>query len=210
IGYRESTVQVPPRGVWGRSGAATLALGEAWLGGTIAPNAAPDELVRRYLGAFGPATINDAQSWSGMTHLRDVFEQLRPTLVEFRDTADRTLFDLPEAPRPAEDSPAPPRYLPEYDNLLLGHVDRTRVIDKQHKTTLYPGNGARLGAVLLGGRYAGGWKIVEPTSEARLEVQLLAKPSQSDRDGLVEEGLGLLAFAAPASAGRDISITVAA
>ena len=113
-------VQVPPRAVWGRAGQSMHTSAEHWLGrrhpsGVPAypvPAASPAELaqlVTRYLGAFGPATVRDVQAWSGLTGLKAVLEQLRPSLVTFRDEQGAELFDLPTAPRPGEDVPAPVR-----------------------------------------------------------------------------------------------------
>ena len=131
--------QVPPRGIWGKNGPAAWAPVESWLGAPLRP-VPVDALVSRYLGAFGPATVADIQVWSGLTRLREVAERL--PLRTFRGEAGQALYDLPNAPRPAEDMPAPPRFLPEYDNLLLSHKDRTRVIPGNHPVPLPPGNGA--------------------------------------------------------------------
>jgi hypothetical protein len=121
-------VQLPPRGVWGASGRARYATLSAWTGLDVETAPSIDDVVLRYLGAFGPATVMDAQNWSGLTKLKPVFERLRPQLATFRDVAGRELFDLPDAPRPEASVPAPVRFLGEYDNVLLGHADRTRII----------------------------------------------------------------------------------
>lgn len=116
-------VQVTPRGVWGRSGQVRLTTLENWVGsGRAADAAAPDgpagaaaavdDVVLRYLGAFGPVSVKDMQTWAGLTRLREAFERLRPRLVVFRDENGAELFDLPDAPRPDPDVPAPPRFLP--------------------------------------------------------------------------------------------------
>lgn len=120
-------VQLPPRGLWHSSGRAVCTTVENWLG---RPQQAMDrrELVLRYLKAFGPATVMDAQQWSGLTRLGEVFQQLRPDLVTFRNEAGKELFDLPDAPRPDSETPVPVRLLPEFDNILLAHADRRRVI----------------------------------------------------------------------------------
>jgi hypothetical protein len=206
-GHQLALVQVPPRGVWGASGPPTWGLAEAWLGRPIGTDPAPDGLVRRYLGAFGPAAIGDIQNWSGLSSLRAVIDRLRGGLVTFRDERGRELFDLPDAPRPDPETPAPARFLPEYDNLLLGHQDRSRVIGVDQTTPLYPGNGAVLGSVLLDGRFAGGWRIVRSGSGAILQVDLVARPARADRQALAEEGQGLLDFAAAGSDRRDVAIS---
>jgi winged helix DNA-binding protein len=172
--------QVPPRGIWGKHGPATGALVESWLGRP--PRPVPvDELVLRYLGAFGPATVADMQVWSGLTRLREVAERL--PLRTFRNEAGQVLYDLPGAPLPAEDTPAPPRFLPAYDNLLLSHKDRTRVIPHHRPVPLPPGNGATTGTVLLDGMWQGTWRIRDQV----LEVRLFIEPRPAERDALLAE-----------------------
>ncbi|GAA2771990.1 hypothetical protein GCM10019017_14360 [Streptomyces showdoensis] len=106
-------VQVTPRGLWRKSGQVALTTVRAWFGEGGAVDAAVDdstvdETVLRYLGAFGPASVQDMQTWCGLTRLRTAFERLRPRLLVFRDEHGTELFDLPDAPRPDEDTPAPP------------------------------------------------------------------------------------------------------
>ena len=125
--YHAPLVQVPPRGLWGRSGAPRVTTADTWLGRKNA-RPSPDKIVLRYLAAFGPASVMDAQAWSGLTRLGAVFEALRQRLVTFRDETGRELFDLPDAPRPDEASPAPPRFLPVYDNVTLGFANRDRIV----------------------------------------------------------------------------------
>ena len=207
VGSRLALVQIPPRGIWGAGGLPTWALAEEWLGGPIGTDASPDALILRYLGAFGPASVNDIRNWSGLSRLGEALDRLRPRLVTFRDERHRELFDLPHAPRPDPDVPAPVRFLPEYDNILLGHLDRTRVMDAGQKTPLFPGNGGVLGSVLVDGRFAGGWKIVRSNGQAILEVDLLSGVSGTDRQALLDEGHRLLAFVAADQQRHDVAIT---
>jgi hypothetical protein len=206
VGHLLPLVQLPPRGVWGAGGLPTWGLAEAWLGQPVGTNPAPDRLVLRYLGAFGPASINDIQNWSGMSRLAEVVARLGDRLVTFRNEGGRELFDLPDAPRPDPGTPAPPRFVPEYDNLLLGHRDRTRVMDPQHSTPLFPGNGGVLGSVLLDGRFAGGWRISRADDRALLAVELVVTPVRRDRLDLETEGQRLLEFTAADRGRRDVVI----
>ncbi len=151
-------VQVPPRGVWGRTGQVTSTTAEAWLGRELVHQPSIDEVVLRYLGAFGPATVADVSSWSRLTGMREVVERLRPRLRAFRDDRGRELFDLPDAPRPDPDTPAPSRFLPEYDNVLLSHADRSRFVrdERQGQPWTAP---IIHGTVLHDGTVAGTWHI---------------------------------------------------
>ena len=158
-----------------------------------------DALVLRYLSAFGPASVADVQAWSGLTRLREVVERL-PVRV-FRGQTGRTLYDLPDAPRPPEDTPAPPRFLPEYDNLLLSHADRSRVIPHRRSVPLPPGNGATGGTFLIDGRWQGSWQL----RDHELRIQPFVELRPADRDALLAEAAGLCAFIAPQTA-ADIVI----
>jgi hypothetical protein len=194
-------VQVTPRGLWGRSGQVALTTAEHWLGRPSEPVPAPDATVLRYLGAFGPASVKDMQMWAGLTRLREVFERLRPRLITFRDEHGVELFDLPDAPRPNPDTPAPPRFLPEFDNVLLGHADRTRVIPPQFKGRNGNGNQA-YGAVLVDGFLAAIWRFGSPGQKAggdgTVTVQALGRLSPAEREAVTEEGLRMLATMTPA------------
>ncbi len=193
-------VQVPPRGVWGLSGQATLTTAEAWLGQPLAADATPDAVILRYLAAFGPATIADTQKWSGLTALRPAFERLRPQLLTFRDERGRELFDLPEAPRPDPAMPVPVRFLAEFDNVLLAHIDRTRIVGALPTTRFITVNGLVLGTILVDGFVTGTWKIARERGAATLHVSPFTPLAPPDRLALTEEGARLLAFAAPGEA----------
>ncbi|MFE3034158.1 winged helix DNA-binding domain-containing protein [Streptomyces canus] len=185
-------VQVTPRGLWGRSGQVALTTAEHWLGRPAEPGPAPDATVLRYLAAFGPASVKDMQTWAGLTRLRDAFERLRPGLRTFRDENGVELFDLPDAPRPAEDTPAPPRFLPEFDNLLLSHADRTRVVPKEYWGRSWQGNQAYC-TLLVDGFLAGVWKL---TADA-LVVEPFGRLTKAQREDVTAEGERMLATLHP-------------
>jgi hypothetical protein len=194
VGYLVPLVHVPPRGLWGRSGPVARTTLEAWLGRPLAGHPSLDELVVRYLRAFGPAAVMDIQAWSGLTRLREVVERLRPRLETFRDVRDRELFDLPDAPRPDADTPAPPRFLPEYDNVLLGHNDRSRIIPPGRSIPLPPGNGASMGTILVDGTFAGSWRVTTDPDGTTLAIDPFEPIPPDERIALEEEGHRLLAF----------------
>jgi len=196
IGYLVPLVHVPPRGVWGETGPVARTTLESWLGRPLDTDPSIDDLVIRYLAAFGPATVMDIQAWSGLTRLRVVVERLRPRLATFRDEDRRELFDLPDAPRPDPGTPAPPRFLPEYDNVLIGHADRSRIIPAGRRIPLPPGNGATRGTVLLDGMFAGEWRIATERQHATLEIEPFEAMPAAELSALLEEGMRLLAFAA--------------
>jgi Winged helix DNA-binding domain len=198
--------QVPPRGVWGRTGPAAWAQVETWLGAPLR-SVPPDGLVLRYLGAFGPASVADIQAWSGLTRLREVVEPLRPSLRVFADESGRELFDLPDAPRPDPDTPVPVRFLPEFDNLLLSHADRTRVMSEEHRKRLFfSKNGVFPGTFLVDGFLRGEWRITQQRTEATLTITPYAKLSTKDTRALTREGLRLLEFAAADAETRDVVV----
>ncbi len=182
--------QVPPRGVWGQNGPAAWTPADTWLGAPLR-TVAVDELVLRYLGAFGPATVADIQLWSGLTRLREVAERL--PLRTFRAEGGPVLYDLPGAPRPPGDTPAPPRFLPEYDNLLLSHKDRSRLIAGHRPVPLPPGNGATGGTFLVDGMWQGTWQFRDRALRIRPFVALRA----ADREALLAEAGRLSEFLAP-------------
>jgi hypothetical protein len=180
-------VQVTPRGLWGRSGQVALTTAEHWLGRPAEPVPAPDATVLRYLAAFGPASVKDMQTWAGLTRLREVFERLRPELVTFRDEHGVELFDLPDAPRPDADTPAPPRFLPEFDNLLLSHADRSRVVPADLKGRTWQGNQAYR-TFLVDGFLAGVWRHEEQV----LTIEAFNTLTKAQRDEVVQEAERML------------------
>ena len=153
-------IQVPPRGLWGRSGPVAHTSIEAWLGEPPAgPRPTLETMIRRYLAAFGPASVMDAQAWCGLTRLGEVFERLRPELATFRDERGRELFDLPEAPRPGPDIPAPPRFLYDFENLLLSYADRSRAIPPGFERDAEARTQESLSTFIVDGFVRGTWRV---------------------------------------------------
>jgi Winged helix DNA-binding domain len=205
--YLVPMVQVPPRGVWGGpAGQATWTTAEGWLGRPLGPGMSADDLFLRYLAAFGPATVQDARTWSGLAGLPEAARRLRPRLRTFRDEAGRELFDLPDAPRPDPDTPGPPRLLPEYDNLLLSHADRGRVIPDGRRPPLPPGAGGTGGTVLLDGVWRGTWRIERTPGRAVLAVEPFEPVTAADRAALEEEAGRLLGLAAAEAGDHDVRV----
>ncbi|MFI8090605.1 winged helix DNA-binding domain-containing protein [Streptomyces sp. NPDC086080] len=186
-------VQITPRGLWGRSGQVVLTTAQQWLGRPAEPSpVTPDETVLRYLAAFGPASVKDMQTWAGLTRLREAFERLRPRLVTFRDEGGTELFDLPDAPRPDPDTPAPPRFLPEFDNLLLSHADRTRVVPAEFHGRSWTGNVTHR-TLLVDGFLAGLWRLDGQT----LVIEPFGRLGKSRWDEVAEEGERMLGVMHP-------------
>jgi hypothetical protein len=194
ITFLAPLVQVPPRGIWGESGQATWTTTESWLGRPLDPTSSPDEIFLRYLAAFGPATVADARAWSGLGGLREVFERLRPQLITFRDERGRELFDVPGAPLPDPETPAPPRFLPAFDNALLSHNDRTRIIPEEHRKMLSRDRFMR--GVLLDGFACASWKTEQRGGKLTLVIEPFEPLTEENRDVLAREGERLLGFLA--------------
>ncbi len=205
VHYQQPLVQIPPRGLWGRSGRAVLTTAPAWLGRELDPATAPDALVLRYLAAFGPASVADIRNWSGLTGLREVVERLRPRLRTFAPERGRELFDVPDGPLPDPDTPAQPRFLPEYDNFFLGHDDRSRVGDDADRVRMIR---STIGwqPVLIDGFIRGTWKITVRRRVAVLRIEPTRKLSKADVSAVESEGAALLAFMTPRSDTHDVQL----
>ncbi|WP_262286113.1 winged helix DNA-binding domain-containing protein [Micromonospora sp. MA102] len=203
VQYLLPLVHLPPAGTWGGRVDGPCGLAEGWLGAPL-DAADPAVLVRRYLAAFGPASVADVQAWSGMTRLAEVVEPLRGELRVFRDEQGRELFDLPDAERPDPDTPAPPRLLPEYDNLLLSYADRTRVLgDVEHRRVITPAVAA---TVVVDGFVAGTWTLARHDGAATLELRPFRPLTGAVRDALADQAEKLLAFAAPELPERAVRV----
>jgi Winged helix DNA-binding domain len=190
-------VRVPDGGRWGFTPKAPFADAERWLERALRKRPDGTELVRRYLAAFGPASVRDAETWLGAAGLAPVFEKLRPELARFRDERGRELFDLPEAPRPGAGLAAPVRLLPEFDSLVLAHADRTRVISDEHRKGLTTKNLRVRATVLVDGRVAAFWKLEKARGGATVAVEPLVKLRAADRKAALAEAERLAAFAEP-------------
>lgn len=198
-------VQIPTDDPWGYPSSAAFGLADDWLGAPVSVEPRPaHDLVRRYLAAFGPATPADAQNWSGLQGLRPVFEELREELVTFRDERKRELFDLPGAPRPDPDTPAPVRFLADFDSAILGHQDRSRIIADEHRSKVSTKNLQILATFLSDGRVAGLWKIEKKRKCATLVIQPFARLPKTVRTELESEGEALLRFVEPDAAEHQI------
>ncbi len=199
-------VQVPPRGLWRRSGQARWAPLESWLGQPMAADASPDELVLRYLTAFGPATAADVREWSGLPGAAEILARLRPQLRALRDDQGRDLLDVADGLLPDPESPAPVRFLPVYDNAALAHADRGRLIDEQHRKRLLMLGMISFGSNLVDGFGRAIWRLERDRagSAAALDVALLEDLDSRDIDDIGAEGERLLAFLEPEMEHREV------
>jgi Winged helix DNA-binding domain len=181
-------IVVPSDDRWSFPSDAPFAPSRAKLAG-----ADPEALVRRHLGAFGPATAADIQTWSGVRGIGDVIARMKDELEVFKH-GRRTVFDLPDAPRPGEDLPAPPRLLPEFDSLLLAHKDRTRVVADERRKSLVTGNLRIRATFLVDGFVAGTWTMGRRRDTATLTLTPFEKLPRAVETELAAEGEALLRF----------------
>ncbi len=204
LGVLLPLVQTPPRGMWGhRSAPALNTTVEAWLGRPVDPEPADaGALVLRYLAAYGPATSADVRAWSGLTGLPAVLARLAPQLEVLRDEHGRRLLDVPGLPRPDPDTPAPVRFLPAFDNLVLGFQHRERVVDTGFRHLSV--GGARF--VLVDGRVAGTWSTGPATDGGvRVHVSPLRRLSAPETSEVAAEGYRLASFLGD-GAGGDVVV----
>jgi hypothetical protein len=188
-------VQVPTDAAWGYPQTSDWALADEWTGKPL-PAADEGDIrpVLRYLAAFGPATVADMQNWTGLKGLKPLFDKARPQLVTFRDERGKELFDLPDAPRPPADTPAPVRFLPEFDNTVIGHDDRRRFVDEAHRAKLIL-PGLRVPATfLVDGTVAGTWTIERRRKAATLILAPFAPLKKKIAADLALEGERLVRF----------------
>lgn len=203
-------VQVPPGNTWGADEATANSTVETWFGRPVDDYAEPDKIVLRYLSVFGPAAIRDAEYWSGLKGLKEVFERLRPQLKTFRDERGKELFDLPNAPRPGAGEAAPVRFLPESDNLLLSHADRHRIITDDDAGKVFITDDSCRATVLVDGYVSGTWTVEHKNETAVLTVQPFKPLSDEDSSAVREEAARLLDVVAAEARAHEIEIAPAA
>ncbi|MFD0598448.1 winged helix DNA-binding domain-containing protein [Catellatospora coxensis] len=160
-------VPVPPHGLWGAVGQPAYTTVEHWLGAADGPAATVDDLVLRYLAAFGPATVRDVQAWSGLGGLGEVADRLGDRLVAYRDEDGAELLDLPGAPLPDPDTPAPARYLADFDAMLHAYDDTFRIMDDRDRRDVFAVPGVVPGTVLVDGFVQAIWSITRKKGRRR-------------------------------------------
>ncbi|WP_283136348.1 winged helix DNA-binding domain-containing protein [Rhizohabitans arisaemae] len=202
--YLLPLTHLPATGAWGgwNNRKVTLTLADTWLGRPMAEPCA-ETLITRYLAAFGPASVKDVQTWSGLTRLRQVFDLMRPRLRVYRDERGKELFDLPDAPLADPDLPAPVRFLPAFDNVVLGHANRNRIIADSDRPRVMPGHSVVHPAVLVDGFVSGVWSVRNHT----LRVGLFRPVRAQDRTAVLAEAHDLLTFIADDPASWDVVLT---
>jgi hypothetical protein len=192
-------VRVPPSGTWERRRADLFAAAEDWLGGSAADEEEGREhLLRRYLRAFGPAQIAEAADWAGLqiAPMRAAAERL--TLRRFRDEEERELVDLPRAPLPGGDVPAPVRYLPTWDAALLVHARRSQILPERFRPLVFHTKTPHsVPTFLVDGAVAGSWRVERTAGRATLVLEPFEPLPAPAREELREEGLRLVRFMEP-------------
>lgn len=198
-------IHPPPNGLWGAWGNrrdTPVTLAEAFLDAPVATRADAARLIERYLAAFGPASVMDMQQWSGLTGLREVVAGMG--LRTMRDAGSVELYDLPDGELAPDggDEPAPVRFLPSYDNIIVGYADRSRLMDKAHSGRVTPGRALVVPTFLVDGFIGGSWAV----QERRLEISPFAPLSKKDTRSVMTEAEALARFVFDGRADVEISI----
>ena len=190
-------VQVPTDTVWSYPGTPQFALADVWLGQSVDGEADFRELVRRYLAAFGPARVTDLQTWSGLGKLKEAVAAIKKDFVTYRDEQNVELLDLPEIIIPDADTPAPIRFLPEFDNLLLSHTNRTRIVADQYRSKVYLPALRVAATILIDGFVRGAWKVEKKKGAAALLIEPFEPLTADQRAEVIAEGEKLVRFVEP-------------
>ncbi len=204
IRLRLPLLQVPTDVPWGWHAACDFALADSMIEAPIDETPRPEELVLRYLAALGPATIADAQSFTGVTGLKPAFERLRPKLVTFQTDTKKELFDLPDAPRPDASTEAPVRFLPDFDNAVMGHLDRRRIIANEDKPFVFREGLVVARTYLVDGRVAGTWRVDATKKRATLVIEPITAPKKKTKSAIEEEAEPLIRFLEPEAKAHDL------
>jgi Winged helix DNA-binding domain len=190
---RLNLVRVPPSGTWERRRADLFGRAEDWIGPAPAISAEEgiDLLIRRYLRAFGPASVADVASWAGMqiTPVNRALERIE--VRHFRDESGGLLVDVPRAPLPPADTPAPARFLPTWDSTLLVNCRRTQILPEEHRPRIFHVKNPQSELTfLVDGAVAGTWKL----DGGRVRLNPFGRLRRADRDELEAEGERLVPF----------------
>ena len=180
-----SIVHVPPSGIWGYGGHGVYTAAEGTVAGRPPPpEQAFDQLVRSYLAAYGPATKQDIGQWAGIPRIAPIAASLqRQSLRTFRDEQGRILYDLPRAPLPPADTTAPVRLVPRFDDLVLSHADRSRILGDVPPSRIVTNNGLVHATILVDGFVAGTWQL----DKGRVTLEPFAPLRPNDKRALKDE-----------------------
>ncbi len=206
IRMRLPLVQFPTDAPWCWPSTPAFTLAVPWIGRELDPAEYPGDLFLRYLRAFGPASPRDFQAWSGLTLAKETLDALRPSLVTYRDEKKRELFDLPGIALPAADTPAPVRLLPEFDNILLSHQDRTRVLATEHRKSVYLPALRVASTVLIDGFVGGTWRLERVKSTATMKVTLFERQPAAISEEVLSEAGELLRWMEPAASSYAVAL----
>ena len=199
-------VQKPPRGLWRAGGLPPHSPAEDWFDRLSGDAATLDSLVLRYLAALGPASVQDMQSWCGLTRLSSTVLAMGDGLVVYQDETGRELFELPDQTLPDPNMPMPVRFLPEWDTILLSYADKSRILPPEYKPRIFTKNGIIRTTVLVDGFVAGIWRSSLSDDTATLKIESFRPFDRAATSEVISEGLRLLAFLEPGSSSREVVI----
>jgi hypothetical protein len=201
----EVLVQTPPTRLWNAGHAPLLTRIEDYLPGQKAEKLYRRDLVLRYLAAYGPASVQDMQAWCGLTLLAQDFAALKDRLIVLTDEDGRELFDLPDAPRPDADTPAPVRFMPEYDNAFLGYDNRRRVVSDDNRQLMFTIN-RYYPPVLIDGMIEGGWRLTQAKGVANLAIGTYGPVTRKAKQEIEKEGDRFARFCCEDAKAIEVSV----